>query len=244
MSLSDLASIGSFVSGLAVVTTLLFLLLQMRQTNRNQKALMQQGRSARVVDLILRRTEPNVSEAISRAWLADMTLDASQVGAINDWVGALFWSIEDSFMQYQAGLLHATSWEVDLASLRAFLSFPYCRVSWKINRQFSGGEYRDFVDSMMKEIKVAKPFDELATWKTLMAEELAEAAYAKSACPPHHSPDSLPTVGLIHGENNHVTFRFGSIGIVHQRASRALFLCVPGASDTPERTESTSNDPQ
>jgi len=46
MSLSDLASIGSFVSGVAVVVTLALLLIQTRQANRNQKALMQQGRSA------------------------------------------------------------------------------------------------------------------------------------------------------------------------------------------------------
>ena len=44
MSLSDLAALGSFISGVAVVVTLVFLLVQMRQTNRNQKSLMQQGR--------------------------------------------------------------------------------------------------------------------------------------------------------------------------------------------------------
>lgn len=43
MSLSDLAAAGSFVSGLAVVITLFFLLLQMRQANRNQRAVLNQG---------------------------------------------------------------------------------------------------------------------------------------------------------------------------------------------------------
>jgi hypothetical protein len=50
MSLSDLAALGSFVSGVAVMVTLIFLLLQMRQANRNQRALMQRMRSARNIE--------------------------------------------------------------------------------------------------------------------------------------------------------------------------------------------------
>jgi flagellar biosynthesis/type III secretory pathway M-ring protein FliF/YscJ len=54
MSLSDLAALGSFISGVAVLASLVFLFFQMRQmteqvrqSERNQRALMQQGRSMR-----------------------------------------------------------------------------------------------------------------------------------------------------------------------------------------------------
>ena len=60
MTFADLSSLGGFISGIAVVITLIFLLLQMRQTDKNQKALLQQGRSARVTELILKRTEPEL----------------------------------------------------------------------------------------------------------------------------------------------------------------------------------------
>ena len=43
MNLSDVASIGSFVSGVAVLVSLVYLSLQVRQTERNQRALMNQG---------------------------------------------------------------------------------------------------------------------------------------------------------------------------------------------------------
>ena len=49
MSLSDLASLGSFVSGLAVMISLIYLAVQIRQAERNQKAMIQQGRTARMV---------------------------------------------------------------------------------------------------------------------------------------------------------------------------------------------------
>jgi hypothetical protein len=59
MSLADLASLASSV---AVVVSLLFLGLQIRQTNRNQRSLMQQGRSARNVELLSRLSDPRVSD--------------------------------------------------------------------------------------------------------------------------------------------------------------------------------------
>jgi len=58
MSHSDLAALGSFTSGIAVVATLVFL-LQIRQTVRNQRSLMQQGRTARIVDATYRQSNRN-----------------------------------------------------------------------------------------------------------------------------------------------------------------------------------------
>jgi hypothetical protein len=79
MSLSDLASIGSFVSAVAVVVTLAFLTLQMRQTNRNQRALMQQGRSARVADSVLKTAEPAMSERHTRGAAGDRSMTEAEV---------------------------------------------------------------------------------------------------------------------------------------------------------------------
>jgi hypothetical protein len=173
MTLSDLAALGSFVSGVAVIVTLFFLLLQMRQTNKNQKALLQQGRSARVTELILRRTEPELSKALSRGLQADLTIDLSQVETVNAFFAALFWSIEDSFLQYRAGLLIATGWQTDDATLRGFLAVPACRVAWIMNRDLMSGDYRNYVDALLRDIKPRAAADALATWRSLMAQDLA-----------------------------------------------------------------------
>lgn len=62
MSLSDLAAFGNFINGVAVVFSFLFLALQMRQSNRNQQAMMQQGRAARTSETMLRVAEPHMIE--------------------------------------------------------------------------------------------------------------------------------------------------------------------------------------
>ena len=173
MTFADLSSLGGFISGIAVVITLIFLLLQMRQTDKNQKALLQQGRSARVTELILKRTEPELSRALTRGLQADLSIEGFQVESINAFFAALFWSIEDSFLQYRAGLLLSTSWETDDATLRGFFAVPACRVAWTMNRDLISGDYRNYVDALMRDIKPSAASDTLAIWRKLMSRELA-----------------------------------------------------------------------
>ena len=173
MSVSDLSSL---VSSAAVLATLIFLLLQMRQTNRNQKAMMQQGRSARINSQILMTTEPELAAVMTRAYLSDLSMEPVQIRAINAFTQAFFWSHEDSFLQHQSGLLDQASWEIDLATLRTALTMPAFRVGWKMARAQSGGPYRDFIDLQMREVKARKSFDEAGIWKHWMEKELAEAA--------------------------------------------------------------------
>jgi len=176
MTLSDLAALGSFISGIAVVFSFVFLALQLRQSNKNQRALMQQGRASRWIDIILNRTEPTVSEAITRAMLGDMSMDGAQVQTAVIHFCALFWSAEDSYLQHKAGLLDKAGWETELSTLRANLSIPTVRVSWKVNRIAFNEEFRAYVDSLLQEIKPLKRPDLLTRWKNMMAQELVEAS--------------------------------------------------------------------
>jgi hypothetical protein len=161
MSLSDLASIGSFISGVAVVVTLVLLLIQTRQTNRNQKALMQQGRSARTVELLMTLSEP-------RAEAGDLALTSAEVRSYFMLCGGFFWNYEDSFLQFRAGTLDRASWENDLASLKQFAALSSARMAWTFVRSFSGGTYRDFVDNLMLETTGGVPPDLSDIWKSGM----------------------------------------------------------------------------
>ena len=67
MTFSDLASIGSFVSSLAVCGSLVYLALQVRQSDRNQLTLLQQGTSARNSQSAARLTDPHLAEIYARA---------------------------------------------------------------------------------------------------------------------------------------------------------------------------------
>ncbi len=172
MTLTDISSLAT---SLAVFITLVFLVIQTWQTNRNQRALMQQGRTARWMDIALRQTEPELAAALDQSWRADTGLAASQVHALNLLNVAILWAIEDSFLQHRARLLDDRSWATELATLRQQLSFVPMRVTWKMYRENMTGEYRSMVDGLLDETRPMRAWDELAEWKALMAAETAAA---------------------------------------------------------------------
>src|SRR5262249_46462438 len=79
MSLSDLASLGSFVSGLAVLVSLVFLYFQVRQVTaqvrqaeRNQQASIRHSHISRSVDIHLAQADPGLAEVWHHgAWNPD-----------------------------------------------------------------------------------------------------------------------------------------------------------------------------
>ena len=175
MSLSDLAALGSFVSGLAVVVSFTFLALQMRQSNRNQRSLMQQGRTERNVNILLKVADPFLSETVAVAHGNCLSLDPNRVWAFYGFAGAVFWSYEDSFIQFKAGTLDARSWDSDVTTIKRLLASPAYRVAWKIARDGMSGGYREYLDSVMRDVPADTSRSLNDLWKTYATEEMSGA---------------------------------------------------------------------
>jgi hypothetical protein len=105
MNLNDLAAIATVVSGTAVVVSLVYLALQVRQNTRHTRALIHQGRIARSVALHLNLTEPHLAEA----WIAGAGATATPQGVARRqfWLLAFSYELswEDTFVQHELGLL-------------------------------------------------------------------------------------------------------------------------------------------
>jgi hypothetical protein len=174
MSLGDLASLASLVGSVAVLVSLLFLGFQMRQSNRNQRSLMQQGRSDRNVDLLCRLTDPKLSEILLRVSGGETLTDAEYF-VLYGFAGAVFWSYEDSFFQFHSGTLDAKSWASDVATLKRLLSNPAYRAVWRTARSGIGDEYSSFLDGLAADAKHNPPGNLVNTLKQYIAEERQRA---------------------------------------------------------------------
>jgi len=64
MTFSDLASIGSFVSAVAVVISLAYLANQVRQARHHQQAAIRAERATRLATMNTAAEEPSIAEAI------------------------------------------------------------------------------------------------------------------------------------------------------------------------------------
>ena len=158
MSLSDLASLGSFVSGLAVLLSLVFfyfqlrqLGIQVRQAERNQQGAIRQGRISRAVELQLARTDPGIA---AQAWrLGVQSPDEITQAELDQFLclaRAQFLHFEDGYYQHEEGLLNDDAFEqVRIGSYR-LARFPGIRTAWKSNiRGFYGGTFQSFVDDVV-----------------------------------------------------------------------------------------------
>ncbi len=170
MNLTDLASLASLASSAAVLVSLLFIGLQIRQSNRNQRSLMQQGRSTRNVDLLSRLSDPKLSEIFVRI-AGGESLKDSDYFALYGYMASVFWSYEDCFLQFRAGMLDPKSWASDVTALRRLLGQPAYRAVWRVARGAIGDEYRSFLDGIAAESRPNAPVNLVNTLKQYIAEE-------------------------------------------------------------------------
>jgi hypothetical protein len=173
MTLAELAAFGNFIGGLAVCVSFIFLALQLRQANRNQRSLMQHGRSTRTRDVFMRFGDPAVTALVLRAFEADPTLSDAEYFAFYSLAGAIFMNYEDSFRQFRAGTLDRESWESDRRTLEWLLTSPGYRAAWRALRESIGDDYRQFLDTLMANTPVRPLRHHAALLRQYIAEETA-----------------------------------------------------------------------
>ena len=171
MTLSDLASLGSFVSGAAVAVSLVFLALQMRQTNRNQKAQMQQARAARIVDLNLHAGDPEIALIIQRGGAGDLTLNDAEFASFRRTFIATILNFEDGYFQTKEKMIGTRSMASDRAILKSLFVQQGFRAMWKTLRYAFEPEFVAHVDELIEATPVAPIPNPAATWKALVQQE-------------------------------------------------------------------------
>ena len=105
MSLSDLASLGSFVSGVAVLISLIYLSLQMRQNSKHTKALVTQNRAERVSSTLLALANSDLAAAYDTANGGSASEQEVRRRQFQFMCAALINGWDDTFSQYEQGLL-------------------------------------------------------------------------------------------------------------------------------------------
>jgi hypothetical protein len=177
MSLSDLASLGSFVSGFAVLTSLIYLALQVRQTERNQQISIRHSRVSRTVELHLALADPAVADAWLHGLGSPQEITQTELSQFINLCRALFFHFEDSFYQREEGLLNDDAFETVVAGARLLARSPGVRAAWRIARLNFGGRFLNFMDGVVAGSAGEPPVDlSLETWKVAFASEASRTS--------------------------------------------------------------------
>jgi hypothetical protein len=180
MSLADLASLGSFVSGFAVLVSLPFLYVQMRQigaqivqTERNQRAAIRSERTSRSVEAMIALLDPSAADAISLGNMASPDMTVTQLRQYGSFCLLRFTAAEDSFDQHTEGLLSDSAFEGMVTTLRRALRSPGFRSVWRIQRPTFQGGFVQFMDRLLAETEVQHVPDYAELYKAAFAAEKA-----------------------------------------------------------------------
>lgn len=179
MSLADLAAFGSFIGGIAVVVSFVFLAFQLRQSTHNQRTSIAIQRTALTQELSLGLFAHDLP-LWARGGAADPSLTDEEIGRYQGIVLLTLWLYEEHFYQHRDGMLDPGRWATNINRLRAFMTSPGYRAAWRaIAPIYFEADFRRSVDATMHATPINNdPAAFVSAWKALVAEELAATAPA------------------------------------------------------------------
>jgi hypothetical protein len=138
MTLEQISYLSQTIAAVAVVVSLVYLAIQVRQTERNQRAMMQQVRTDRGIALSKCFTEPQMAALLTKM-LEDRELVAEEQAQLQGYVRSLTLNLLDAYALRSMGLLSDQAFERAGAGARWFLSYPHSRAVWigMVRQQFT-----------------------------------------------------------------------------------------------------------
>jgi len=164
MNRSKLADLSEIVSSIAIVVTLVYLTIEMRQ---NTNALQAQTHQAVLVsaqaELNMLIEHPNIGVALASTGPIATEAEHLQIDA---WFSTVLRSREFAWLQFQDGAIAEAQWETEVAVLLSIFDSSLSRLWWdRIGRQVVGPDFAAFVD---ENLGASPPTDEVwpsvVTW--------------------------------------------------------------------------------
>jgi hypothetical protein len=171
MSLEELFYLSQSVASVAVVGSLIYLGLQVRSAERSQRAIMQQGRADRASAGAMSVAHPELARVFQKGTAGAADLSREE---FTQWMmicRALFLSGEDSFLQFKAGQLDQKAFDSYVAGVRFYMVSPGMRAAWRVSAAQFGGDFRDFVNSIVREPAMVRDSDAYCEWQKLVQVE-------------------------------------------------------------------------
>jgi hypothetical protein len=149
VTLSDLSNLGTFVSALAVVASLIFVGIQLRQNTRAVKATASQAHTAHWQAMLTPVIEHEDVAEIYRRGLSgmDSLTDNERVRFIV-LVGAMFRFAESARLQWLHGQLEDAHWMNMERNLTALAGNPGFKGYWAIRRDWYASDFQVWYDAL------------------------------------------------------------------------------------------------
>ena len=173
MTLEHVFFLSQTIAAVAVVVSIVYLAREVRQSERVQRAIMQQGRADRVSKTSLTMAHPDLARIWQKALSAQPDMTPAEFVQWSLLCRAAFLSGEDSVLQHKAGTLDEGSFRSYQAGAKAFMAFPAFRAMWQVSRTQYGPDFQEFADRLMATVHHVPPPDLYMMWQDRLKAESA-----------------------------------------------------------------------
>lgn len=177
MTLATLVNIGSLISSVAVLISLVYLNRQIRQGALNQRSKMDRGRSQQVGEWLQYIAQPEVAALVLRGHAGDPTLTTLECHRYLWTMYPLILHFEDSYYQHRDGMISDAQYASIIGHLKSRCPSPGFRATWQHVRARFPPDFAAFVDGLMRETPASIDADAEWTerWRERAAAEVARA---------------------------------------------------------------------
>lgn len=152
MSLDDLGNLGEFVSGLAVVISVLYLAIQIRQNTRSLRAQAHQSITTHIAELNRTIVEhEGVAEILERGLEDPTVLTPAEARQFNAYNSARFRHYDNLYYQFRVGVLEPSQWAGFSAMLRFHFMQAGLRRWWNDSTAFYSPEFVAYCEKLQSQ---------------------------------------------------------------------------------------------
>jgi hypothetical protein len=177
MNLENLANLGEFIGGIAVIASLIYLAIQIRQNTRSVKSSTIATNTANWSSLLVNLASGDRSEPYSHGILGMADISGIHFQQFALMSRAMLVSFESQHYQYLNGALDEDMYRgYERACKDQILAFPGHQMIWEITRDGFSPEFRKVVDRLISEVGEEDYFRMLQQWQELAGQRKAKHA--------------------------------------------------------------------
>jgi hypothetical protein len=151
VTLSELGNIGELIGGVAVIVTLVFLVLQIRQnTNSVRAAAELDSERMRVEWHAIPASNPDLAEIWERVFNDPESVTWQELGRFRWFIASYFFILEGSWFQYQRGLMDESGWIPLQDAMLGLLTNHRVLEWWEAESSPYSKDFRNFVRKLQE----------------------------------------------------------------------------------------------
>lgn len=153
MTIQDWGALGELIGGVAVIATLIYLAVQIRQNTAMITAQAVQASVDATQRVLLFRAENPELRVILRKARADEQLSRDEYEILASYLQAVFMNFQARLQHNVRGVFDASVNESYELILRDYLDSAYVRRWWAFTRELYGADFRQHCDALIESLE-------------------------------------------------------------------------------------------